>query len=59
MGEKGSNELFSAFICGIIIELEDKLLIMKSNISDYKLNEIKQYENNVVWMNYKRLEKNQ
>jgi len=48
----------SLVVAPMIAGSEDKPLFMESQISDYTLNEIKQYENNVVWMNYKRLEKN-
>ncbi len=48
----------SLVVASVIAGSEDKPLFMESKISDYKLNEIKQYENSVVWMNYKGLEKN-
>lgn len=44
----------SLVVAPMIAGSEDKPLFMNSNISDYTLNEIKQYENNVVWMNYMR-----
>lgn len=44
----------SLVVAPMIAGSEDKPLFMNSNISDYTLNEIKQYENSVVWMNYIR-----
>jgi riboflavin biosynthesis pyrimidine reductase len=48
----------SLVVTPLIAGSEDKPLFMDSNVSDYKLNQIKQYDNGVVWMNYKRLENN-
>ncbi len=47
----------SLVVAPIIASAEDKPLFMNSKVADYELKEIKQYENGVVWMNYKRLEK--
>lgn len=53
----GVIDELSLVVAPIIASAEDKPLFMDSSISDYELNKIKQYENGVVWMNYKRLEK--
>lgn len=47
----------SLVVAPLIARSDDKPLFMDSNIADYELKEIKQYENGVVWTNYKRLEK--
>lgn len=44
----------SLVVAPVVADAEAKPLFMNSNIADYELKEIEQYDNNVVWMNYKR-----
>ncbi len=44
----------SIVIAPIVADTEDKPLFMKSNMSEYKLAEVKQYDGGVVWLNYKK-----
>jgi hypothetical protein len=44
----------SLVVAPVIAGSEDKPLFMDSKISDYKLNEIKQYDDSVIWLNYKK-----
>ena len=44
----------SLVVAPTVADTEAKPLFMNSQIADYELKEIKQYENSVVWMNYKR-----
>jgi len=47
----------SLVIASVVADAEAKPLFMNSSITDYELKEIKQYDNGVVWMNYRRKEK--
>lgn len=47
------NEL-SLVVAPVIADTEDKPLFMNSTISDFELKEVMQYDNSVVWMNYKK-----
>jgi len=49
----GVIDELSLVVAPIIADAEDKPLFMNSTLSDFKLKEIKQY-NDVVWMNYIR-----
>ena len=44
----------SLVVAPVIATKEDKSLFEYSKITDFELKEIKQYDNGVVWMNYKR-----
>lgn len=44
----------SLVIAPVVAEKDDKPLFTDSKITDFELKEIKQYENSVVWMNYRR-----
>lgn len=44
----------SLVVAPVVVNAATKPLFMNSNIADYELKEIKQYDNSVVWMNYKR-----
>lgn len=44
----------SLVVAPVIATKEDKPLFEYSKITDFELKEIKQYDNGVVWMNYKR-----
>lgn len=44
----------SLVVAPAIADAESKPLFMNSNIADYELKEIKQYDNSVVWLNYRR-----
>ena len=44
----------SLVVAPVIAKREDKSLFEYSKITDFELKEIKQYDNGVVWMNYKR-----
>lgn len=44
----------SLFVAPIIADAEDKPLFTNSIASDFELKEVKQYDDSVVWMNYKR-----
>ncbi len=44
----------SLVVCPVIADTEDKPLFMKSCISEFKLLNVKQYENDIVWLNYKK-----
>lgn len=43
-------------IVPVIATRIDKSLFEYSRVTDFELKEIKQYDNGIVWMNYKRLE---
>lgn len=47
----------SLVVAPTVADAEAKPLFMNSQIADYELKEIKQYEDSVVWMNYRRKEK--
>lgn len=47
----------SLVVAPTVADAKAKPLFMNSKIADYELKEIKQYEDNVVWMNYRRKEK--
>lgn len=49
-----SIDELSLVVAPTIADSEAKPLFMNSKIADYELKEIKQYEDSVVWMNYKR-----
>ena len=44
----------SLVVAPVIADAEAKPLFMNSQIADYKLKEIKQYDSSIVWLNYKR-----
>lgn len=44
----------SLVVTPIVVAADDKPLFMNSTITDFTVKEIKQYDNSVVWMNYKR-----
>lgn len=44
----------SLVVAPIVAAADDKPLFMDSQISDFELKEIKQYNESVVWMNYRR-----
>lgn len=44
----------SLVVTPIVAAADDKPLFMNSTITDFTVKEIKQYDNSVVWMNYKR-----
>ncbi len=44
----------SIVVAPVIATRDDKSLFEYSKITDFKLKEIKQYDNGVVWMNYKK-----
>lgn len=44
----------SLVVTPIVASADDKPLFMNSTITDFTVKEIKQYDNSVVWMNYKR-----
>lgn len=44
----------SLVVTPIVAAADDKPLFMNSTITDFTAKEIKQYDNSVVWMNYKR-----
>jgi len=44
----------SLIVAPIIACTEDKPLFMGSIISNFELKELKQYDNGIVWMNYKK-----
>ena len=50
----GVIDELSLVIAPIIADAEDKPLFMESSVSDFKLNEIKKYENGVIYLNYKQ-----
>ncbi len=47
----------SLVVAPIVADTEDKPLFMNSTVSDFKLIEIKKYDNGVVWMNYNLINK--
>lgn len=46
----------SLVVAPMIADKEDKPLFMNAEVADYELKEIVQYDNGVVWMNYKKTE---
>ena len=50
----GVIDELSLVVAPIIADAEDKPLFMASSVSDFELKEIKQYDNGVIWLNYKR-----
>ncbi len=44
----------SLVVAPVVADAEDKPLFMASTVSDFELKDIKQHENSVVWLNYKR-----
>lgn len=52
----GAIDELSLVVAPIVADVEDKPLFMNSVLSDFKLKEIKQYDD-VVWVNYVRTEK--
>lgn len=50
----GVIDELSLVIAPIIADAEDKPLFMESSVSDFKLNEIKKYDNGVIYLNYKQ-----
>ena len=50
----GVIDELSLVVTPIIADVDDKPLFMNSIVSDYELEEIKQYGNGVVWMRYKK-----
>ena len=45
----------SLVVAPVIADSGDKPLFMNSTVSDFELEEVKQYDDGVVWMNYKRV----
>ncbi len=44
----------SLVMCPLTANTEDKPLFMKSRVSSFKLAEVKQFDDGVLWLNYKR-----
>ncbi len=53
--EADAVDEISLVIAPIVANTEDKPLFMKSKMTGYKLVEVKQYEDETVWLNYKRI----
>ena len=53
----GMIDELSLVVAPIVADVDDKPLFMNSAVSDYELEEIKQYGNGVIWINYKNKEK--
>ncbi len=52
--EANAVDELSLVMCPVIANTEDKPLFMKSSVSEFKLAEIKQFDDGVLWLNYKR-----
>lgn len=52
--EKDLIDEISLVVCPIVANTGDKPLFMKSTQSAFKLADIKKYDNNVIWLNYKK-----
>ena len=50
----GVIDELSLVVAPVVANAEDKPLFMASSVSDFELKEIKQYDNSVIWLNYKR-----
>jgi len=50
----GVIDELSLVIAPIIADAEDKPLFMESSVSDFKLKEVKKYDNGVIYLNYKQ-----